>query len=100
MKPIDMYKYTCENYNMTPKPKAFKDIDCIREKDEVIFLSAITSLFESGYANYTKETKLKLIELLRGEFGDSDAEIVKSIVISWLSEKSFITSSAKQKRID
>ena len=29
-----------------------------------------------------------------------DAEIVKSIVISWLSEKSFITSSAKQKRID
>ena len=36
----------------------------------------------------------------RGEFGDSDAEIVKSIVISWLSEKSFITSSAKQKRID
>lgn len=46
------------------------------------------------------ETQWKLIELLRGEFGDSDAEIVKSIVISWLSEKSFITSSAKQKRID
>lgn len=67
MKSIDMYKYTCENYNMTPKPKAFKDIDCIREKDEAIFLSAITSLFESGHANYTKETKLKLIQNIVAE---------------------------------
>jgi len=39
----------------------------------------------------------KLIEKLRGEFGDSDAGIVKNIVLAWLAEKSFITDSAKSK---
>ena len=31
MKPIDMYNIH-ENYNMTPKPKVFKEIDSIRER--------------------------------------------------------------------
>lgn len=39
-----------------------------------------------------------MIELLRGELGESDADIVRNIVIAWLSEKSFVTSSAKSKR--
>jgi len=38
-----------------------------------------------------------LIEKLRGEFGDSDADIIRNIVIAWLSEKSFISSTAKKK---
>ncbi len=39
----------------------------------------------------------KLLETLRGELGDGDADIVRSIVISWLSEKSLISTSAKKK---
>jgi hypothetical protein len=38
-----------------------------------------------------------IIQKLRGEFGEGDASIVKNIVLSWLSEKSFITDSAKEK---
>jgi hypothetical protein len=44
------------------------------------------------------ESQWKMIELLRGELGESDADIVRNIVIAWLSEKSFVTSSAKSKR--
>lgn len=42
-------------------------------------------------------SKWDLIEKLRGEFGDSDADIIRNIVIAWLSEKSFISSTAKKK---
>lgn len=38
-----------------------------------------------------------LIEKLRGEMGDSDADIIRNIVLAWLSEKSFITDSTKRK---
>lgn len=38
-----------------------------------------------------------LIEKLRGEMGDSDANIIRNIVIAWLSEKSFISSTVKNK---
>ena len=40
-----------------------------------------------------------LIERLRGEFGQDSAEIVRNIVLSWLSEKSFISDSAKAKNL-
>lgn len=40
-----------------------------------------------------------LIEKLRGEFGDKDADIIRNIVIAWLSEKSFISSTAKNKEV-
>ena len=39
----------------------------------------------------------KLIENFRGELGDNDADIVRNIVISWLSEKSFISDTIKTK---
>lgn len=39
----------------------------------------------------------KLIERFRGMMGGDDAEIIRSIVISWLSEKSVISSEAKEK---
>jgi len=44
------------------------------------------------------ENQWKLIEKLRGEFGNGDADMVRNIVLSWLSEKSFISSTAKNKK--
>jgi hypothetical protein len=38
-----------------------------------------------------------LIEKFRGDFGDGDAEIVRNIVLAWLSEKSIISTNAKSK---
>jgi len=38
-----------------------------------------------------------LLEKFRGELGESDADIIRNIVISWLSEKSFISSTIKQR---
>ncbi len=43
------------------------------------------------------ENQWKLLESFRGEFGDGDADIVRNIVISWLSEKSFISTTVKNK---
>jgi hypothetical protein len=38
-----------------------------------------------------------LIENFRGDLGEGDAEIVRNIVLAWLSEKSIISTSAKSK---
>ncbi len=43
------------------------------------------------------EKQWKMIEMLRGEMGDNDANIVRNIVIAWLAEKSFVTDSTKRK---
>ncbi len=43
------------------------------------------------------QSQWKLIEKLRGEFGEKDADIVRNIVLAWLAEKSFISSIAKKK---
>lgn len=37
----------------------------------------------------------QLLEKLRGEMGSTDAEITRNIIISWLSEKSLISTSIK-----
>ena len=39
----------------------------------------------------------KLIEKLKGTIGDTDSEIVRNIVISYLSEKSYIKEEAINK---
>jgi hypothetical protein len=39
----------------------------------------------------------KLIEQFKGVMGGSDAEVVRSIVLAWLAEKSVIASSVKKK---
>ena len=39
----------------------------------------------------------ELLEIFKGELGDSDADIVRNIVIAWLSEKSFISSTIKKR---
>lgn|GEM_PF-581393 len=38
-----------------------------------------------------------LIENFRGELGEGDAEIIRNIVLAWLSEKSIISTTAKIK---
>ena len=45
---------------------------------------------------FTKD-QWNLIEKLRGEMGDTDANIIRNIVISWLCEKSFISDTIKGK---
>lgn len=46
--------------------------------------------------SFTKK-QWELIKNLEGEFGSADADIVRNLVLAWLSEKSFISSSAKKK---
>ena len=43
------------------------------------------------------EKQWELIQNLQGELGNSDSDIVRSIVISWLTEKSFISTSVKKR---
>jgi len=45
------------------------------------------------------ENQWKLLEKLRGEFGNGDAEIVRNIVIAWLAEKSLISTTVKNRGI-
>ena len=45
--------------------------------------------------SFTKE-QWDLIENLKGNMGNSDADAVRNIVIAWLAEKSFISSSVKE----
>ena len=47
-------------------------------------------------ATFTSE-QWRILESFRGTMGNSDAEIVRNIVIAWLSEKSLISSTAKSK---
>lgn len=41
-----------------------------------------------------------MIENLRGEFGEGDAEIVRNIVLAWLAEKSFVSTIAKDRMLN
>jgi hypothetical protein len=38
-----------------------------------------------------------LIENLEGGFGNGDADVIRNVVISWLAEKSLISTNAKNK---
>ncbi len=39
----------------------------------------------------------ELLKKFKGELGGSDADVVRNIVISWLMEKSFISTALKEK---
>lgn len=43
------------------------------------------------------EEQMEIIKEMSGEMGNTDAEVVRNIVISWLAEKSFISEMAKKK---
>ncbi|MBW2995170.1 CopG family transcriptional regulator [Candidatus Woesearchaeota archaeon] len=38
-----------------------------------------------------------IISKMKGSMGNTDADIVRNIVLAWLAEKSFISSEAKKK---
>ncbi len=44
----------------------------------------------------TKE-QYDLIQRMKGELGTSDSEVVRNIILAWLTEKSFISSTLKQR---
>lgn len=39
----------------------------------------------------------KSLQKFKGEFGDSDAEVIRSIILIWLTENSFTLDSIKSK---
>jgi len=43
------------------------------------------------------DEQLNILESFKGVFGESDAEIVRYIVMAWLAEKSFISKVTKHK---
>jgi len=43
------------------------------------------------------ERQWQMIEILRGEMGDNDADLVRNIVLAWLAEKSFVTDTTKRR---
>lgn len=45
---------------------------------------------------FTRE-QWELIEKLKGEMGVTDSEIIRNIVMGWLMEKSFISTTLKSK---
>jgi len=53
-------------------------------------------LMKRVQVTFTKE-QWELIEKLKGEMGISDSEIVRNIVLGWLMEKSFVSTTLKSK---
>lgn len=43
------------------------------------------------------ERQWDLITYFKGEFGETDAEVIRSIVLAWLAEKSLISTSIKNR---
>lgn len=44
-----------------------------------------------------KDKQWEILQNFKGEFGDSDADIVRNIVMAWLSEKGFISDIVRKK---
>lgn len=42
------------------------------------------------------EDQWELLENLKGTFGDNNAEVIRTIVMAWLAEKSFISEVVKE----
>ena len=45
---------------------------------------------------FTQE-QYELLQKLKGEMGSSDSEVVRNIVLNWLMENSFISTTVKSK---
>lgn len=43
------------------------------------------------------DKQIELLERLKGEFGETDADVVRGVVIAWLAEKSFISTVIKER---
>ena len=42
------------------------------------------------------QSQWKILEDLKGAMGESDADIVRNIVMAWLAEKSFVSDAVKR----
>ena len=63
---------------------------------QVLFMKTTKGEVKRIQVTFTKE-QWALIEKLKGELGLSDSEVVRNIVLNWLIEKSFISTSLKNK---
>ena len=43
------------------------------------------------------EKQYEMLKNFKGEFGDSDAEVIRNIIMAWLAEKSFISDTVKKR---
>jgi hypothetical protein len=43
------------------------------------------------------ERQWALLNRLRGEMGDTDADVVRNILLAWLAEKSFVSDTVKRR---
>lgn len=43
------------------------------------------------------DRQIELLERMKGELGETDADVVRNIVIAWLAEKSFISTVIKER---
>jgi hypothetical protein len=43
------------------------------------------------------DRQIELLERLKGEFGETDSDVVRNVVVAWLAEKSFISTVIKQR---
>lgn len=43
------------------------------------------------------DKQIELLAHLKGELGETDADVVRNIVIAWLAEKSFISTVIKER---
>lgn len=43
------------------------------------------------------DKQIELLETLKGEFGETGADVVRNVVIAWLAEKSFISTMVKRR---
>lgn len=41
--------------------------------------------------------QVELLDRLKGELGETDADVVRNVVIAWLAEKSFISTVIKER---
>jgi hypothetical protein len=62
----------------------------------VFQMSAKRDEIKRVQVSFTKE-QWNLIEKLKGEMGITDSEIVRNIIMGWLMEKSFISTTLKEK---
>ena len=45
------------------------------------------------------EDQLALVEHFRGSLGNTQSEIIRNIVLAWLSEKSFVSTYVKENKM-
>lgn len=70
--------------------------DCVSNVFWVCSLRADKQGVKRVQVSFTKG-QWELIERFKATMGDSDADIVRNVVLAWLAEKSIITTDVKRK---